>query len=64
MLKDARWIYPSRAIKNEGKSLRDESSQQETVLEDGLTSSFNHNLRMTLESLIEDVDELLRRCGR
>ncbi len=25
------------------------------VLEDGLTSSFNHNLRMTLESSIEDV---------
>jgi hypothetical protein len=25
------------------------------VLEDGLTSSFNHGLRMTLESLIEDV---------
>jgi hypothetical protein len=33
------------------------------VLEDGLTSSFNHDLRMTLESLIEDVDELLRRRG-
>ncbi len=27
------------------------------VLEDGLTSSFNHDLRMTLESSIEDVDE-------
>jgi hypothetical protein len=25
------------------------------VLEDGLTSSFNHDLQMTLESLIEDV---------
>ncbi len=25
------------------------------VLKDGLTSSFNHNLRMTLVSLIEDV---------
>jgi hypothetical protein len=25
------------------------------VLKDGLTSSFNHDLRMTLESLIEDV---------
>ncbi len=27
------------------------------VLEDGLTSSFNHNLQMTLELLIEDVDD-------
>ncbi len=33
------------------------------VLEDGLTSSFNHDLRMALESSIEDVDELLRRRG-
>ncbi len=33
------------------------------VLEDGLMSSFNHNLRMTLESLIEDVDELSPRRG-
>ncbi len=33
------------------------------VLEDGLTGSFNHDLRMTLESSIEDVDELSRRRG-
>ncbi len=31
--------------------------------QDRLTSSFNHDLRMTLESSIEDVDKLLRRRG-
>jgi hypothetical protein len=65
-------ISPEQS-KNEGKWLRDESSQQETtfafwpmtivVLEDGLTNSYNRNLRMTLVTSIEDVDELLRRCG-
>jgi hypothetical protein len=47
-------------VANEKRCLH--SNQQPlVVLEDGLTSSFNHNLQMTLESLIKDVDELLRR---
>ncbi len=49
-------------VANKKQRLRS-SQQLSWSLRTGSTSSFNRDLRMTLESLIEDVDELLRRRG-
>jgi hypothetical protein len=48
------WEYPTR---NNACIL----ATTTVVLENGVTSSFNHDLQMTLESSIEDVDKLSRR---